>query len=47
MDKKRFAWEAPIDFVSTVSGVTLKDAPGFEKAPEVTGQRSGGLAKLE
>ncbi|MCX6090832.1 MAG: PfkB family carbohydrate kinase [Candidatus Atribacteria bacterium] len=34
LDKKAICLgELLIDFVSTVNGVTLKDAPGFEKAP--------------
>lgn len=34
MDKKAICLgELLIDFVSTVNGVTLRDAPGFEKAP--------------
>lgn len=34
MDKKAICLgELLIDFVSTLNGVTLRDAPGFEKAP--------------
>lgn len=39
--------ELLIDFVSTMSGVTLKDAPGFEKAPGgAPANVAVGLAKL-
>ena len=48
MDKKAVCLgELLIDFVSTVSGVTLKDAPGFEKAPGgAPANVAVGLAKL-
>lgn len=48
MDKKTICLgELLIDFVSTVSGVSLKDAPGFEKAPGgAPANVAVGLAKL-
>jgi len=48
VDKKAVCLgELLIDFVSTVSGVTLKDAPGFEKAPGgAPANVAVGLAKL-